>query len=276
MKIKKILAAIAAGAVAVSMMAINAFASTVTLNSDYTGAWSQSAFIPKSELTAIGGDVKVTLHITPKAPVIGTINSLFAPMDANWTRLTDQLTSDTAVAKEDGMIVVNGTVAEDTVSFVVPAATIEALTDDGLSFQLNDIIITSADLEAGAPEAAMRTVNEDQSGLMIQKGMTYEEATAPAPAETTAVAEEAAPADDAAEADVTDEDAADDAAPAAEAETEEAAPAAAEEAAPAETTAPAADTAATTAAATGNVAVASIAAVMAVAGVAVIASRKRK
>ncbi len=275
MKIKKILAAIAAGAVAVSMMAINAFASTVTLNSDYTGAWSQSAFIPKSELTAIGGDVKVTLHITPKAPVIGTINSLFAPMDANWTRLSDQLTSDTAVVKEDGMIVVNGTVAEDTVSFVVPAATIEALTDDGLSFQLNDIIITSADLEAGAPEAAMRTVNEDQSGLMIQKGMTYEEATAPAPAETTAVAEEAAPADDAAEADVTDEDA-DDAAPVAEAETEEAAPAAAEEAAPAETTAPAADTAATTAAATGNVAVASIAAVMAVAGVAVIASRKRK
>lgn len=273
MKIKKILAAIAAGAVAVSMMAINAFASTVTLNSDYTGAWSQSAFIPKSELTAIGGDVKVTLHITPKAPVIGTINSLFAPMDANWTRLTDQLTSDTAVAKEDGMIVVNGTVAEDTVSFVVPAATIEALTDDGLSFQLNDIIITSADLEAGAPEAAMRTVNEDQSGLMIQKGMTYEEATAPAPAETTAVAEEAAPADDAAEADVTDEDAADDAAPA-----EEAAPAAADEAAPAETTAaaPAADTAATTAAATGNVAVASIAAVMAVAGAAAIASRKRK
>lgn len=54
--------------------------------------------------------------------------------------------------------------------------------------------------------------------------------------------------------------------------------AAAEEAAPAETAdeAPAADTAPTTTAATGNAAVASIAAVMAVAGAAAIAAKKRK
>ncbi len=196
MKIKKIIAAIAAGAIAVSMMAINAFASTVTLNSDYTGAWSQSAFIPKSELTAIGGDVKVTLHITPKAPLIGTVNSVFGPMDANWTRLTDELTSDTAVRKEDGMIIVNSTLAEDTVSFVISSATIDNLTDDGLAFQINDMIITSADLEAGAPEGAMRTVNEEQSGPMIQEGKTYEEVTGGAASTDAASTDDAAPASD--------------------------------------------------------------------------------
>lgn len=199
MKIKKIIAAIAAGAMALSMSVVNAFASTVTMNTDYPGAWALTAFIPKSELTAIGGDVKVTLHITPKAPLIGDINSVLAPTDANWTRLTDQITSDTAVAKEDGMLVVNGTAAEDTLSFVIPAATIEGLTDDGLTFQANDLIITSADLEAGAPEAAMRTVTEEQSGLMIQQGKSYEEATgAAAPADDAAATEETAPAGDAA------------------------------------------------------------------------------
>ena len=204
MKLKKIIAAIAAGAMALSMSVVNAFASTVTMNSEYAGAWALTAYIPKSELTAIGGDVKVTLHITPKAPLIGTINSVLAPTDANWTRLTQdptdtsKITSDTAVAKEDGMLVVNGTLAEDTVSFVISADAINALTDDGLTFQANDLIVTSADLEAGTPEGALRIVNEEQSGLMIQEGKTYEEVTAPA--------DEAAPEETAEEAPAADEE----------------------------------------------------------------------
>ena len=45
MNFKKIIASVAAAAVAVSTLAVSAFAATVTLNSEYTGGWSQSALI---------------------------------------------------------------------------------------------------------------------------------------------------------------------------------------------------------------------------------------
>ena len=241
MNFKKIIASVAAAAVAVSTLAVSAFAATVTLNSEYTGGWSQSALIPKSEFEAIGGDVKVVLEVERHDPLVGDGNYLLKPMNAaeNWDAITDQLTSDTAIRKSDGFIVVGKDVTS--VEFVVPEATwqsfhgyindgVEDETSSGLSFQVNDVIIKSAELSAGSAEGEFTVVDEETSADIMKNGVPADTA-----ADTTA---------DAA-ADTTED-------------------------------APAADTAATTATATGNTSAAVIVAVMAVAGAAAIAAKKRK
>ncbi len=257
MKIKKIIAAVAAAAVAVSMTAFNAFAATVTLDSEYPGGWAASKGIPKAEFEAIGGDVKVVLTVEVKEPLVGTHNHLAKPMNmcVNWDAITSTLQSDTAIAKGDGFFVFAD--GQTTLEFVVPEsvwqsfkgyvdeATGEEDESAGLYFQVNDVIIKSAELSAGSAQGAIKTVDEAQSAD-IMTGKSYEEVTGgAAPADDTAAeddtADEAAPADDAAET----------------------------------TAAPAADNT-TTSTATGNVPVAVMVSVMAVAGAAVIASRKRK
>ncbi len=241
MNFKKIIASVAAAAVAVSTLAVSAFAATVTLNSEYTGGWSQSALIPKSEFEAIGGDVKVVLEVERHDPLVGDGNYLLKPMNAaeSWDAITDQLTSDTAIRKSDGFIVVGKDVTS--VEFVVPEATwqsfhgyindgVEDETSSGLSFQVNDVIIKSAELSAGSAEGDFTVVDEATSADIMKNGVPADTA-----ADTTA---------DAA-ADTTED-------------------------------APAADTAATTATATGNTSAAVIVAVMAAAGAAAIAAKKRK
>ena len=240
MNFKKIIASVAAAAVAVSTLAVSAFAATVTLNSEYTGGWSQSALIPKSEFEAIGGDVKVVLEVERHDPLVGDGNYLLKPMNAaeSWDAITDQLSSDTAIRKGDGFIVVGKDVTS--VEFVVPEATwqsfhgyindgVEDETSSGLSFQVNDVIIKSAELSAGSPEGEFTVVDEATSADIMKNGV---------PAADTAATDDAA-------ADTTEE-------------------------------APAADTAATTATATGNTSAAVIVSVMAVAGAAAIAAKKRK
>ena len=66
MNFKKLVASVAAGATALSMTAISAFAQTIELDSEYPGAWGASTCISKADLQAIGGDVKITLTVTPK------------------------------------------------------------------------------------------------------------------------------------------------------------------------------------------------------------------
>lgn len=271
MKIKKIIAAVAAAAVAVSMTAFNAFAATVTLDSEYPGAWGASKGIPKAEFEAIGGDVKVVLTVETKEPLVGTHNHLAKPMNmcVSWDAITSGLTSDTAIAKGDGFFVFAD--GQTTLEFVVPESVwsefkgyVDADGNEdesaGLYFQVSDVIIKSAELSAGSAQGAIKTVDEAQSAD-IMEGKSYEEVTGGA-----------APADDGAadEADAADEAVADDTD---EADADEAAPA---ETQAAETTAaPAADNT-TTSTATGNVPAAVMVSVMAVAGAAVIASRKRK
>ncbi len=236
MNFKKIIASVAAAAVAVSTLAVSAFAATVTLNSEYTGGWSQSALIPKSEFEAIGGDVKVVLEVERHDPLVGDGNYLLKAMNAaeSWDEITSQFTSDTAIRKGDGFIVVGKDVTS--VEFVVPEATwqsfhgyindgVEDETSSGLSFQVNDVIIKSAELSAGSPEGEFTVVDEATSADIMKNGV---------------------PAADTAVADTTTEEA------------------------------PAADTAATTATATGNTSAAVIVSVMAVAGAAAIAAKKRK
>ena len=186
MNMKKIVAAIAAAAVSVSMMAVNAFAATVTLNGEYTGDWSARATIPKAEFAAIGGDVKVVLTVETAPPLIGDANTLAKPMNicSSWDAITDSLTSDTAIAKNDGFFVIGPD--QTTLEFVVPEAVWTSFVgyaeeegdgSAGLAFQVKDVIIKSAELSAAdAAQGAIKRVTEEQSGLMI-KGATYEEAT---------------------------------------------------------------------------------------------------
>lgn len=69
MNFKKIVSAIAAAAISVSALAFTAFAeTTIQLDSDYAGNWGAGAYIPKEELEAIGGDVKVTLKVETIEP----------------------------------------------------------------------------------------------------------------------------------------------------------------------------------------------------------------
>ena len=258
MKLKKIFAAVVAAAASATMMAVSAFAATVQMNTDYAGDWGASAPIPKAEFEAIGGDVKVVLTVETKKPPIGAPNYLAKPMNmcVSWDQITDSLTSDTAIAKNDGFFVFAE--GQTTLEFVVPESVwsefkgyVDAATgeEDGsacLAFQTKDVIIKSAELSAGSAQGEIRRVDEEQSAY-IMEGKSYEEATGAAdaaPAET-----EAAPAETVA----------------APAETE---------AAPAVTEAAPADT--TTAPATGNASAAAIVTVMAVAGAAALISKKRK
>lgn len=237
MKFRKILAAVAAAAVAVSMTAINAFAA-VTIDSEYPGAWAASKGIPKSEFEAIGGDVKVVLTVETKEPLVGTHNHLAKPMNmcVSWDAITDGLTSDTAIAKIDGFFVFAE--GQTSLEFVVPESVwsefkgyvdAEGNEDDaaGLYFQVCDVIIKSAELSAGSPQAEIERVTEDESAQVMDG--TYTRSTTAAPA---------APADTA-------------------------------------ETAPAADSN-TQSATTGNASAAVMLSVMAVAGAAAVAAKKRK
>lgn len=272
MNMKKLMAAFTAAAMAVTMSAVSAFAATVTLDDGYVGSWGAGACIPKTELEAIGGDVKVTLDIETKNLANTADQFLLAPMDYDnsWTRVTDQLTSDTMVAKADGFIVVKEN--QTSVEFVITADTISTLGDSGLGFQVQNVIVKSANLEAGSPEAAYTIIDED---AVKDYCFGTDEAAAE---DEAATEEEAAPAEDEAAADEATEEVVEDAAAdetvADDAAAEDAAAEEVTEAAAEVTEAPAADTT-TAPAATGNTAAASIAIVMVAAGAAALISKRK-
>lgn len=167
MKFGKITAAAASAAIAVSMMAVNAFAAdTVTLDSDYAGNWGAGACIPQSDLLAVGGDVKITLDIETIAPQ-GEDQFLVTPMDfgaPGWPRITNKCTTLAGVSKSDQFIaLVDG---ETSVEFVVPADVIENLTENddgeiGIGFQVCNVIVKSATLEKGEPESEFRIIENN-------------------------------------------------------------------------------------------------------------------
>ncbi len=192
MNLKKIIASVAAAAVAVSTMAVSAFAATVTLDSEYRGGWSATSTIPKSEFAAIGGDVKVVLEVERHDPLVGDGNYLLKPMNmcVSWDAITSSLTSDSAIAKGDGFIVVGKDVTS--VEFVVPESVWTTFVDyeggdgadAGLTFQANDVIVKSAELSAGAPEGEFTIVSEDESADIMKNGVAGY-ATADTSADTT-------------------------------------------------------------------------------------------
>ncbi len=258
MNIKKIIAAMAAAAMSVTMTAVSAFAATIELDAEYVGAWGAGKCIPKADLVAFESDVKVTLDIQTRNLANTADQFLLAPMDYDnsWTRVTDKLTTTAEVAKADGFIVIKE--SQTTCEFVIPADVCASLGESGLGFQVQNVIIKSATLEAGAPESAFTIIEE-----AAVKDYCFEVA-----AETEAAAEETEAAVEETEAAV-EEEAAEE-----EVVEEEAAPAETE-AAPAVTEAPAADTAATAPAATGNASAAAVAVVMVAAGAAAVISKRK-
>lgn len=248
--VKKILCTIAAAAAAVSMMAVNVFAATVTLDSEYPGNWKAGKCIPKADLEALGGDVKIVLTVEIKEPLVGEHLHHLRPInhDADWVGFTDQLQSDTVMAKDDdgNFVLADG---QTSVEFIIPTDVISTLADGGLGFMVSNVIVKSADItKADAPQSAIKRITSEEAEKLTVNEYGVESAEA-----------DAAPADD--DADDADE-------PAAPAETAASA---------AEPAAPAAEPVAVTASpATGNTSVMAIAAVMAVAGAAAIASKKRK
>ena len=183
MKLKKIVAAIAAAAMAVTMTAVNTFALSI---GEYPGDWGATQVIPKAEFAAIGGDVKFVLDVEQKAPLVGDTNSLLKPMNicVDWAAITfNGLTSDTAIAKGDGFIVVPKGVT--TVEFVVPESVWSTVVDSdggdseaaGLAFQVGHVNITNVTLSAGAPQGEFKVVSEEESGELIKNGVSAEAAT---------------------------------------------------------------------------------------------------
>ncbi len=198
MKFKKIVAAIAAAAMAVSMTAISAFAATVEIDTESPGSWSSSGKgIKKADLEAVGGDIRIVLTVEIYDPLGLGDQFLVNPIDYDngWVSQTDFITSDTVVAKTDGWICVPQDAT--TIEFVYPASAIAALGDDGLCFSSQNVIVKSAEYElASAPQGEVVRVS-DQEGKDYcfgkydpRGGAATEEA---APEET---AEEAPAADD--------------------------------------------------------------------------------
>lgn len=170
MNFKKITAAFLSAAAAVTMCAISVSAETIDLDLDYAGNWGAGNYIPKEDLEAIGGDVKITLNIETIEPQ-GEDQFLVTPMDysaTSWPRILDQCTSDTVIAKEDQFIcLVQG---EKTVEFVVPQDTIANLTEKdgvgGIGFQVCNVIVKSAEIEAGTPEKAYDIIDESNDNVI--------------------------------------------------------------------------------------------------------------
>lgn len=276
MKIQKMLASFVAAAMAVATMAVSAFATNVAMDAEYPGAWGCSAAIPKADLEAIGGDVQVTLNITPK--VLVKDQAVLKPITVgdSWIAVETGLTSDTDVRKPDGFIVVKKSAT--TVQFVIDSDAIASLTDNGLQFQVYNVTINSADLEAGSPVGDFKTIDDKFAKDYTNEDKTYEELYPDSvAAETEAAAEETeAAVEETAEEAVEETEAAveETEAPAEEVVEETEAAVEETEAAPAETEAPAADTT-TAPAATGNTAAATIAVVMVAAGAAALVSKRK-
>ena len=157
MNVKKILCSLAAAAVAVSMTAVNVFAATVTLDSEYPGNWKAGKCIPKADLEALGGDVKIVLEVEIKEPIVGEHLHHLRPIDhdTNWVGFTTELQSDTAFTNDDGnFILADG---QTSVEFIIPADVISTLADGGLGFMVCNVIVKSADIsKADAPQSSIR------------------------------------------------------------------------------------------------------------------------
>ena len=188
MKLKKIVAAVAAAAVAVSMMAVSAFAATVEIDSEYPGSWTSSGKgIKKADLEAVGGDVKIVLTVETRNLANTADQFLVNPIDYDngWVSQTvDHITSDTITAKTDGWICVRE--SDTTLEFVLAQDAIAALGDDGLCFSVQNVIVKSAD----GPQGALNLV-DDAAGKAYcfssadDAAAPAEEAAADTAAETT-------------------------------------------------------------------------------------------
>lgn len=189
MKIRKILSAVAAAAVAVAALSVNVFAKTVEIDSEYPGTWTSSGKgISREELTAIGGDVKVTLTVEAYNPLGLADQFVINPMDYDnsWSSVTSSLTGKNIVAKGDGWICV----PEDatTLELVLPAETVEAMGETGLCFNVANVTVKSAEIELAEGKLDELVIVSDADG----KAYCFGNYNPFASSEAEAVVEEAA------------------------------------------------------------------------------------
>ena len=270
MKIKKILAAVAAAAVAVSTMAINSFAAITNADG---GNYVYDVMANGYNVTDIYG-VSFTISDFDATQGIGGGVGANSPSTGweshDWANQGKEITLDgnTVTLKKDTPIFKDTDVTDPT----NPYAQLWIQAWWGSDITVDNVVVLDKDGNALASSAAAPADTEATTAT-AEEDKTEADAAA-AEDDTAAVAE--------GEADVADEDAADveeTTDEAADADVEETTDETTEDAADTTTedvAAPAADAGTTEAAATGNVAVASIAAVMAVAGAAAIAAKKRK
>ncbi len=259
MKFKKIVAAVAAAAVAVSMTAFNAFAALYEDSLAENGGPKNNAYL----LAGVEGVdyskvAKIEAVVTTDSYVNGTIG---VSCNKTWTTPNQlEATAETKTWVLDGLKGIDST--DDSGALKQDVVQVQFWWLNAGKFSLDSLKLYDASgnvlQEAGVTVAA---APEETTAAPEETTVAPEETTA-APEETTAAAddEEEVAADDNDDAAVPEETTA--------AVTEEVVTTAAETAAVADNT--------TTAAATGNVAVASVAAVMVIAGTVAIASKKRK
>jgi hypothetical protein len=144
----------------------------VVLDIDYPGNWGYSSAVPKEDLLAIGGDVKVIvtymIHDTG-----GADQFIIAPTMEPEVRITDRLTSNTAVAKDDGWIACHQDATK--VEFVISADVISELSDTGLFFQVFNTVVRSVQLLPGEPEAEILLFSDREIKAYTTGGITREE-----------------------------------------------------------------------------------------------------
>ncbi|MBQ8979554.1 MAG: hypothetical protein IJ080_07345 [Oscillospiraceae bacterium] len=218
MNFKKITAAVAAAALTASMCAVSAAAETVTLGTaeEYPGDWSNMGFgITKEQLKAVGGDVKITMHVEIYDKFGLADQYLINPVDYDngWISQSSEefnylhpgtFTADDLTVKSDGWICVN---KDDTeLTFVYAADAIDALGDTGLCFSLKSCMVTSVDFEKADAKMADIAYTTDALGKEYcfadkeaapTEEAPAEEAVEEAPAEEAAPAVEEAPAEEA-------------------------------------------------------------------------------
>lgn len=158
MKLKKILASVAAASLAVTSLAVASFAYEITGSGD----WALAGSVPIDDLKAIGGDVKVTLTYTIDE---SKDSHIFAPAGSDWDHLADQSGTNAAfsstdfAAKPDGFFLVRA--GSTSGSFVISEEAVNAI--DGLYFQIYGLTITDAEIEAGELGDELARVSDEDT-----------------------------------------------------------------------------------------------------------------
>lgn len=145
---------------------------TVILDTDYPGNWGYSSAVPKADFLSIGGDVKVI--VTYMIEDSGSADQfIIAPTMEPEVRITDRLTSDTAIAKDDGWLACHKDRTK--VEFVISTDVIDELSDVGLFFQVFNIVVRSVELIPGEPEAEMLLFSDSEIKAYTTGNTTLEE-----------------------------------------------------------------------------------------------------
>ncbi|MGN0553716.1 MAG: serine/threonine protein kinase, partial [Oscillospiraceae bacterium] len=123
----------------------------IELDSEYPGDFEYSSLIPKKYLDAFDGDVTVELEVETIDEGSGGNYHSLAPVNANdrWEKLT---VSSLHERGDDGTWLIVGK-GQDSCKFTVSRETIETLGDDGIVFQIYNLIIKSASIRKADEEA---------------------------------------------------------------------------------------------------------------------------